>query len=55
MIHISQVCNERIDAIEPHLHIGQEIVVKVIKIDERGRVNLTLKGVTDEDRAKCIN
>ena len=55
MIHISQVSNERIDTIEPHLNIGDEVVVKVIKIDEKGRVNLTLKGVTDEDRANCIN
>jgi polyribonucleotide nucleotidyltransferase len=52
MVHISQVCNERIDAIEPHLTIGQEVIVKVVKIDEKGRVNLTIKGVTDEDRAK---
>ncbi len=52
MVHISQVCNERIEAIEPHLTIGQEVIVKVIKIDEKGRVNLTIKGVTEEDKAK---
>ena len=51
MVHISQVCQERIEAIEPHLTIGQEVIVKVIKIDEKGRVNLTIKGVTDEDKA----
>lgn len=51
MVHISQVCNERIEAIEPHLTIGQEVIVKVIKIDEKGRVNLTIKGVTEEDLA----
>ena len=55
MIHISQVCNERIETIEPHLNIGDEVIVKVIKIDEKGRVNLTLKGVTEEDKANCIN
>ena len=52
MVHISQVCNERIETIEPHLSIGQEVIVKVIKIDEKGRVNLTIKGVTEEDKAK---
>ena len=52
MVHISQVCNERIDTIEPHLHIGDEVIVKVIKIDDKGRVNLTIKGVTEEDKAK---
>ena len=55
MIHISQVCNERIETIEPHLNIGDEVIVKVIKIDEKGRVNLTLKGVTEEDKANCIS
>ena len=54
MVHISQVCNERIESIEPHLTIGQEVIVKVIKIDEKGRVNLTIKGVTEEDKAKVI-
>ena len=52
MVHISQVCNERIDTIEPHLNVGDVVVVKVVRIDEKGRVNLTIKGVTDEDRAK---
>ena len=52
MVHISQVCNERIETIEPHLTIGQEVVVKVIKIDEKGRINLTIKGVTEEDMTR---
>lgn len=50
MVHISQVCNERIDAIEPHLHVGEEVIVKVMKIDDKGRVNLTIKGVSDADK-----
>lgn len=51
MVHISQICNERIETIEPHLTIGQEVIVKVQKIDDKGRVNLTIKGLTDEERA----
>ena len=54
MVHISQVCNERIESIEPHLSIGQEVIVKVVKIDDKGRVNLTIKGVTDEEKAPFI-
>ena len=53
MVHISQVCNEHIETIEPHLNIGDECIVKVIKIDDKGRVNLTIKGVTDEEKANC--
>ncbi len=53
MVHISQICKERIETIEPHVNIGDEVVVKIIKIDDRGRVNLTIKGVTEEEKAKC--
>lgn len=52
MVHISQVCNERIDNIEPHLNVGQEVIFKIMKIDEKGRVNLTIRGVSDEEKAK---
>ncbi len=53
MVHISQVCQERIETIEPHLQVGQEVIVKVIKIDDKGRVNLTIKGVSEEEKANC--
>ncbi len=52
MVHISQICQERIETIEPHVNIGDEVIVKVIKIDDKGRINLTIKGVTEEDKAK---
>ena len=55
MVHISQVCHERIETIEPHLQIGQECIVKVVKIDEKGRVNLTIKGVTEEEKNCLLN
>ena len=54
MIHISQVCQERIETIEPHLNVGDEVVVKVMKIDDKGRINLTLKGVTEEEKQKAL-
>ena len=55
MVHISQISNERVNVVEDHLHLGDEVVVKVMKIDEKGRVNLTIKGVTDEDKANICN
>ena len=51
MVHISQVCNERIDSIEPHLNVGDEVIVKVIKVDEKGRINLTIRGVSEQEKA----
>lgn len=54
MVHISQVCKERIDTIEGRLNVGDTVVVKVLKIDDRGKVSLTIKGVTEEEAANCI-
>lgn len=55
MVHISQVCDERIEAIEPHLNVGEEVVVKVIRIDDKGRVNLTIKGVTEQEKSQFMS
>ncbi len=50
MIHISQFpC--RVGIIEDAVNIGDEVVVRVTAIDERGRTNLSMKDVTDEERA----
>ena len=54
MVHISQICKEKIDSIEGKLHVGDVVTVKVIKIDDRGKVSLTIKGVTEEEAANCI-
>ena len=54
MVHISQVCNERIDTVESRLSVGDEVIVKVIKIDDKGRVNLTIKGVSEEEKANVL-
>lgn len=54
MVHISQVCAERIDTIEGRLNVGDSVIVKIIKIDDRGKISLTIKGVSDEEKANCI-
>ncbi len=53
MVHISQICKERIDTIEGKLNVGDVVTVKVIKIDDRGKVSLTIKGVSEEEAANC--
>jgi polyribonucleotide nucleotidyltransferase len=50
MVHISQLENRRVEKVEDVLSIGQRVVVKVREIDERGRVNLTIKGISPEER-----
>ncbi|MBI4534340.1 MAG: polyribonucleotide nucleotidyltransferase [Candidatus Melainabacteria bacterium] len=53
MVHISQLENHRVEKVEDVVSVGQRVVVKVREIDERGRVNLTIKGVSPEERAEC--
>lgn len=53
MVHISQLENRRVEKVEDVVAIGQRVIVKVREIDDRNRVNLTMKGVSDEERAEC--
>lgn len=43
MVHISQLSHRYIKNVEDCLQVQQEIRAKVIKIDERGRVDLSIK------------
>lgn len=51
MVHISQLAPRRVQTVEEVVKVGDEVLVKVVDIDERGRINLTIKGVSDEERA----
>ncbi len=44
MVHISQLDNKRVEKVEDVVAVGQEVIVKVREIDDRHRVNLTMKG-----------
>ncbi|MBX6376997.1 MAG: polyribonucleotide nucleotidyltransferase, partial [Clostridia bacterium] len=41
LVHISQLANERIPRVEDVVQVGDQIMVKVIEIDELGRINLS--------------
>jgi len=51
MVHISQIAKERVEKVEDYLHMGDEVIIKVLEVDERGRTKMTIKGVTDEEKA----
>ncbi len=53
LVHISQISNERVDKVTSYLNEGQEIFVKVLKIDDRGKISLSMKEVTEEDKASA--
>jgi polyribonucleotide nucleotidyltransferase len=50
MVHISQLENHRVEKVEDVVSVGQRVIVKVREIDERNRVNLTMKAVTEEEK-----
>jgi polyribonucleotide nucleotidyltransferase len=50
MVHISQLENRRVEKVEDSVSVGQKVIVKVKEIDDRNRVNLTIKGVSPEER-----
>lgn len=45
LVHISQISEERVENVADHLTEGQEIKVKVLDVDNKGRIKLTLKGI----------
>jgi len=51
LVHISQIAEERIRAVSDFLSEGQDVIVKVLDVDARGRIKLSMKDVTEEDKA----
>jgi polyribonucleotide nucleotidyltransferase len=48
MVHVSQICEERVENIHEILKEGQVVRVKVIEIDRQGRVRLSMKEVAEQ-------
>jgi len=51
LVHISQIANERIANVGDYLKEGQQVRVKVLETDERGRIRLSIKAVLNEETA----
>lgn len=49
LLHISQIANERVNAVSDYLKEGQKVRVKVIEADEKGRVRLSMKALLREE------
>lgn len=48
LLHISQIANERVNAVSDKLKEGQVVRVKVIETDDKGRVRLSMKALLAE-------
>ncbi|HEX6297837.1 MAG TPA: polyribonucleotide nucleotidyltransferase, partial [Burkholderiales bacterium] len=52
LLHISQISQERVNAVSDHLKEGQVVKVKVIEADDKGRVRLSMKAVQAQEKEK---
>ena len=50
LLHISQISHERVNAVSDHLKEGQQVKVKVLEADDKGRVRLSMKAVKSEEQ-----
>ena len=53
MIHISQLADYRVGKVEDEVAVGDEVVVKVREIDNKGRINLTRLGIHPDEAAQA--
>ena len=49
LVHISKLANERVNAVEDVVKIGDEVTVKVMEIDGQGRINLSRKAMLPKE------
>ncbi len=49
MAHVSELAPYRVGRPSDFVNIGDEVTVKIIEIDEQGRINLTLKGLKENE------
>ncbi|OOV86234.1 polyribonucleotide nucleotidyltransferase [Oceanospirillum linum] len=54
LVHISQIAQERVNSVSDYLKEGDVIAVKVLDVDNRGRVKLSVKEVTEEEKAATL-
>ncbi|MDV6345601.1 polyribonucleotide nucleotidyltransferase [Nitrosomonas sp. Is37] len=49
LLHISQIAHERVEDVATHLKEGQTVRVKVLEADDKGRLRLSMKAVTEAE------
>jgi polyribonucleotide nucleotidyltransferase len=49
LLHISQIAAERVNAVADYLKEGQQVRVKVLETDDRGRLKLSMKAAATEE------
>jgi len=49
LVHISQITSNRVENVNDYLCVGDEVRVRVLDIDNTGRIRLSIKALTEEE------
>ena len=49
LVHISKIAKEHIKNVTDYVNVGDKVPVKVIEIDDQGRINLTMKDLVENE------
>ncbi|HET9113516.1 MAG TPA: polyribonucleotide nucleotidyltransferase [Burkholderiales bacterium] len=55
LLHISQIAHERVNTVGDYLKEGQQVTVKVLEADEKGRLRLSMKALMDAPKKEDEN
>ena len=54
LVHISQIAHQRVENVSDYLKEGQEVEVKVLDVDQRGRIKLSIKELLEDDAGSDV-
>ena len=52
-MHISQIADQRVENVADYLKEGQDVRVKVLDVDQRGRIKLSIKEAIEDAAAEA--
>ena len=54
LVYISEIANTFVKEVSDFLTVGQEVTVKVVSIDEQGRINLSIKQALPQEKREPV-
>jgi polyribonucleotide nucleotidyltransferase len=51
LLHVSQIANERVNNVTDYVKEGHVVRVKVLEVDEKGKIRLSMKALLDQKPA----
>ena len=55
LVHVSQISDERVEKVSDKLKEGDIVKVKVLEVDKQGRIRLSMKAVTEDERRQRLS